>query len=280
MLNGETNTQTMASNSTSRRHRHKHNQTNITTIDRTNFFVFISKCPNCTDKSICSHTSSIIIEPKLKKTERRPRFGCLVCQEVPTSAKKLVKHLSEEHKIGVNFRCAECKKPNFKSFRSVTAHQQHCANLLPDPVPKEPGFVPTSHRPPLGIGILSDISLIDDEPFMVIATKVLFRTATIDQLLHEFIRLVGKKHRPRTRQKKRRSAVNVLATPEADTLWQKDRKRMWNNLIKGNINPELDMNQAFEFFNANFGTHSANRLTPIQVHPQESIDINSERKTR
>ena len=142
-----------------------HQLTNHNKIDRTNFFAFVIRCQTCPNNPICDHTRSITIEPKLKKEERRPRFKCLVCHDVPTSAKLLVKHLLEDHNILTKFRCAECKKSNFKSFRSVTAHQQHCANPLPDPIPKEPRFVPSESRPPLGTGILDDILALDDEPF-------------------------------------------------------------------------------------------------------------------
>src|SRR5699024_10774025 len=112
-----------------------------------------------------------------------------------TSAKLLAKHLLEDHNILTKFRCAECKKSSFKSFRSVTAHQQHCANPLPDPVPKEPRFTPSESRPPLGTGTLSDILAVNDEPFRVIAAKVLCRTDTIDQLYYEFVRIVAKPKR-------------------------------------------------------------------------------------
>ena len=254
------------------RSRPNHQQIDQTKITRTNFFAFATRCQACPDDPICDHTRSITIEPKLKKEERRPRFKCLVCQIVPTSAKLLVKHLHEDHNILTKFRCAECKKSNFKSFRSVTAHQQHCANPLPDPISKEPPFVPSNSRPQLGTGILDDILALDDEPFRVIAAKVLFRTATIDQLYYEFVRIIGKPRRsPKPRVATTQDQVQV--SPDSDQLWSKDRKRMWNTLIKGNINPELDIDEAYEYFNSSFGVRSISRLVPIQVHQAESISI-------
>src|SRR5699024_5511501 len=160
----------------------------------------------------------------------------------------------------------------FKSFRSVTAHQQHCSNPLPDPIPKEPRFVPSKSRPPLGIGILDDILGLDDEPFRVTAAKVLFRTATIDQLYWEFVRIIGK---PRRKPKPKTPDNIDLAqvTQDSGILWYKDRKRMWNTLIKGTVSPDLDIDQAYEYFNGSFGICSANRLVPIQVVPPESTKI-------
>src|SRR5699024_1012243 len=169
-----------------------------------------------------------------------------------TSAKLLAKHLLEDHNILTKFRCAECKKSSFKSFRSVTAHQQHCANPLPDPVPKEPRFTPSESRPPLGTGTLSDILAVNDEPFRLIAAKVLFRTDTIDQLYYEFVR-IGAKPKRRSRPKVADNIDQAQVSQDSDILWFKDRKRMWSTLIKGTVNPELDIDDAYEYFNDNFG---------------------------
>src|SRR5699024_3213674 len=102
--NGQPNTRTMANESSSRP-RPNLQLTSHSIISRTNYFAFVARCQSCPNVAICDHTRSITIEPKLKKEERRPRFKCLVCQVVPTSAKLLVKHLLEDHNILTKFRC-------------------------------------------------------------------------------------------------------------------------------------------------------------------------------
>src|SRR5699024_549731 len=120
--------------------------------------------------------------------------------------------------------------------------------------------------------ILSDILAVNDEPFRVIAAKVLFRTATIDQLYYEFVRIIGKPRR-RSRAKSADNIDQAQVSQDSDILWFKDRKRMWSTLIKGTVNPELDIDSAYTYFNENFGVRSTSRLVPIQVHPEESTYI-------
>ena len=266
----------MASN-TSADHRPENFSTipNEHIITRTNFICF-HKCSICpsTGRSLCEHANRIIIEPILKNKERRPAaFKCLVCDEVPKSALKLVKHLKDEHNVKVNFRCAECKK-KCKSFLSVVSHQRFCANQLPEPLPKKPKFTASSNRPLLNEGLLHDIDSIPDPMFKFVANKVLFRQQffNIDSLLYEFNRIVGRRRR-RINCERTSNSQSETPTLDPNGWWTGDRNKAWSCLTRGEVNSDLDINAAYEFFNSNLSTSSANLLTPIMVHPPNSIDI-------
>ena len=234
-------------------------------LSRTNFTYFF-RCRICNEATTCNHFQDIIIEATVKKEERRPTYKCFICPENNKSAKKLFSHLMDDHAISVKYRCRECKATRFRSFKHVTSHQQFCQNPIPELVPKQPRPSSSESRPFIGNGLLWDICDIRDDQFRVTAIKVLFRQASIDALLQEFNRLTG-----RTPKRLRRSRPRG-PNPEAEQeLWPRDKKKIWKNMIHGAVNPDLDVDIAFNHFNELFGTRSENTLLPMQVNPPNSI---------
>lgn len=250
-------------------------------IIRTNLICYFqcSICPSGSEY-LCDHVDRVIIEPILKNQERRPTYKCLICRNVPaegvpTSAIKLVKHLNDEHNVHVRFRCANCKKESFRSFASVVGHQRFCANRLPEPLPGKSKFEPSPTRPLLNEGLLDDILNISDPRFQFAAAMVLFHDSrsSIDQLLYEFNRIVGKRRRRLNRERINIDDQPELPSSDPNSFWTGDKKKAWSCLTRGNINPSLNINEAYDFFNSSLSTQSESRLRPILVHPPDSISV-------
>ena len=243
-----------------------------TCIERVNFFCFFRCASDCIHThGLCEDIRTIIIEPKLKAAERKEKwFKCLVCEDNPESGCRLQEHLFEIHSIRTKYRCAKCKQWK-KSFNSVCKHQRHCAVNIPDPLPRKRRFLPSANRPSLEDGLRRDIMNISDDDLRDAASNVFDGSPTWDQLLGHFVRIVGKGRRRgegRPRVSPQQPATDLEDGPPNGGL-----KKLWSDLVKGNINPNLDVEEAYAHFNSHMGTWSDSNLVPIQVNAPETISI-------